>query len=356
MKIAILVASNFHVLGGEERFILDLAKALKADVIVPTFTESVIKTYDPERSVNIISLNKPLPPEPQRIISGTLLFSSLKLPGYDFYIAMDDMSLHYLQNTPNHLYYVVTPRKAYYDMYYDTISKLDPLKALIYSISLRIFSINDRYYVKKHVKNFASISNNVRNRVCKTYQRHAPVIYPPIHVSNFHYGDNHGYWLSVGRIDKWKRTSLQIEAFRRMPDKPLIIVGKVSPQYNNLVTNGPPNVSFLHNISESELINLYSHCEGFITTSFDEDFGISPLEAMASGKPVVATKEGGYLETVIDGHTGILVQPDVDEICDAVCKISANPSAYKNACIEQASKFDYKIFEKNINELLRSIT
>ena len=163
-----------------------------------------------------------------------------------------------------------------------------------------------------------------------------------------------GYWLSVGRIDKWKRIELQIEAFRKMPDKKLFIVGKIYPQYEEVVKNAPNNVSFITNVNESTLIGLYSECEGFITTAIDEDFGITPLEAMASGKPVVATKEGGYLETIIDGHTGILVSPDVDEIVQAVNKISEDPEQYKEACEAQARRFDYIVFKEKINKLVEN--
>jgi len=351
MKIAILLSTNFYVLGGEERFALDLARATDADLIVPNYNPNIVKQYDPSSTVNIISLNHPLPKEPMKIISGIMLYRSLKLD-YDFYIALDDMSVHFLNNSNNHLYYVITPRKAYYGNYYNVLSKKSTINALIYGIGLRLFSMYDRYYIKRNIKNFASISNNVRNRVCKTYQRHAPVIYPPIHIEKYSCLPSQHYWLSVSRIDKWKRISLQIEAFRQMPDKKLYIVGKVFPQYDNMCINAPPNVKFFNNVPESDLINMYSECEGFITTSFDEDFGITPLEAMASGKPVVATKEGGYLETIIDGVTGILVQPDIDEICSAVRKISKFPEEYKLACIHQASKFDYKIFKNKIQDLI----
>lgn len=351
MKIAILFCSDFSVLGGAERFTLDLAKALDADIICPMYNEEVIKTYDTNREIRFVSLNKHLPPEPLRQIAGMYLYSHLKLY-YDFYIAIDDMSLYYLNPGIPHLYYMLTPRRAVYDMYYEFLSSQGLLKKIFYSIGLNLISMYDRYYVKKNVTKFACISHNVRNRINKIYQRHAPVIYPPVHTENFKYRAGKGYWLSVGRIDKWKRIELQIEAFRKMPDKKLFIVGKIYPQYEKIVKNAPDNVSFITNVNESKLIGLYSECEGFITTAIDEDFGITPLEAMASGKPVVATKEGGYMETIIDGHTGILASPDVDEIVQAVNKISRNPEQYKEACEAQARRFDYIVFKEMINQLV----
>ncbi|MCK5602880.1 glycosyltransferase [Candidatus Pacearchaeota archaeon] len=354
MRIAILFCNDFSVLGGAERFILDIAMALDAVIVSPTYNEEVIKTYDTNRVIKFFSLNKQLPSEPLRQIMGMHLYKNLKLD-FDFYIAIDDMALHYLNPSIPHIYYMLTPRRAVYDMYYGFLSSQGLLKKIFYGIGLNLISMYDRYFVKKNIANIACISHNVRNRINKIYQRYAPVVYPPVHTESFKYRPSEGYWLSVGRIDKWKRIELQIEAFRKMPDKRLVIAGKIYSHYEEVVKNAPDNVSFITNVNEPALIDLYSKCEGFITTAIDEDFGITPLEAMASGKPVVATKEGGYLETVVDGHTGILVSPDVDEIVQAVNEISENPEQYREACEEQAKRFDYIVFKEKINQLVENV-
>ena len=97
-------------------------------------------------------------------------------------------------------------------------------------------------------------------------------------------------------------------------------------------------------MAEEELIRLYANCKGFITTAIDEDFGMTPIEAMASGKAVVAINSGGYLETVINNSTGILVSEDINEIINAVRIISKNPSIFKEKCMRQAKKFDVDTF------------
>nr|WP_245249630.1 glycosyltransferase [Methanolinea mesophila] len=204
----------------------------------------------------------------------------------------------------------------------------------------------DRRFVNHHVKELACISHNVRNRIFKAYLRDARVLYPPVRTSLYRNREPEPFWLSVGRVDKWKRIELQIEAFRQIPERQLRVVGQVYPGYRDLVTNSPPNVEFLGNVKEDELRDLYSRCEGFVTTAIDEDFGYTPVEAMASGKPVVATKEGGYLETVIDGETGILVGPDPDEIEKAVRKISADPVSFADRSLQRAKRFDYDLFAR----------
>ena len=126
---------------------------------------------------------------------------------------------------------------------------------------------------------------------------------------------------------------------------------KLSDLINKIYPIKPKNVEILSWVDNKTLINLYANCKGFITTSKDEDFGMTPVEAMASGKPVIAPNEGGYKETVIDGITGKLINNiHVDKLVQAIKEIGKNPKKYKNACLKQAKKFDTSIFIKKIKE------
>ena len=94
---------------------------------------------------------------------------------------------------------------------------------------------------------------------------------------------------------------------------------------------------------------MYANCKGFITTSLDEDFGMTAIEAMASGKPVIAPNDGGYKESVINNKTGILINNiDPKKIIKAIKKISINPEKYRAACTKQAKKFSSKEFARKI--------
>ena len=103
---------------------------------------------------------------------------------------------------------------------------------------------------------------------------------------------------------------------------------------------------------ESVLIDHYSHCRGLVTTAMDEDFGLTVVEAMASGKPVIAVGEGGYLESVLDGKTGVLIGCKEDEIVKAVRMINADPLQYKDACLSRSKKFDMNTFFNGIDALI----
>ena len=189
------------------------------------------------------------------------LFRSLSLD-YDFFIVTDDMALRYLIHPVPHCYLMLTPRRALYDMYYQTLADLNLPQRLIFMAILPLFRYLDQRFVRKYVKNIAGISHNVRNRIWKAYQRHATVSYPPIHIENsknLGYGE---YWLSVSRVDKWKRIDLQVEAFRMMPEKRLKIVGRIYPGYEYLPKNAPSNVEFMGAVNDHELEKFLWRMQG----------------------------------------------------------------------------------------------
>ena len=120
----------------------------------------------------------------------------------------------------------------------------------------------------------------------------------------------------------------------------------------NLLKNLPLNVKYVGEISEEELANLYGDCKGLITTALDEDFGMTPLEAMSAGKPIIAVNEGGYKESIINNINGKLVNSDVESLIYAIKDISKNPKIYKKNCIKRAKEFDVKLFIRKIkNEI-----
>jgi glycosyltransferase involved in cell wall biosynthesis len=346
-NIALLTCREFKIPGGAERLEIDIAKALNATIVCLDLDPAFRNIYPLSKEVKFHALKKSLPEEPLKQIFGMHLFRRIHLD-FDFYIVIDDMALRFLTNPVPHIYYMHTPRRVFYDMYYPTLTEYSFLKRLLMRPVLIFFRLMDQQFVKKHVKNIACNSHNTRTRIWKFYQREAKVIYPPIHIDQYENKKNENFWLSVTRVDKWKRIELQIETFRRLPEKKLLIAGKIYPSYKKLVSDAPVNVKFLDTVTDLELLKLYSTCNGLITTAIDEDFGITPIESMASGKPVVAVKEGGYQETVVDGITGRLVAPDPDELAEAIIEIDKNPGKFSRSSRERSENFDYKIFKEQL--------
>jgi glycosyltransferase involved in cell wall biosynthesis len=159
---------------------------------------------------------------------------------------------------------------------------------------------------------------------------------------------------------------MQIQAFTQMPDKKLIVIGpyeksKTSEAYADYIKKiKPANVTLItHAGSFDELTNYYANCRGFITTCHQEDFGMTAIEAMSSGKPVIAPNEGGYRETIIHNKTGLLIDNvDENKLVEAIKKIDleleTEPEKYRKACLKQAEQFDVGIFIEKIKKLISS--
>lgn len=150
---------------------------------------------------------------------------------------------------------------------------------------------------------------------------------------------------------------MQLKAFSKLPNEQLYIIGDthVPEYYNKLKQIKPSNVQFLGLLSEEELLNKLSECKGFIHTPINEPFGMAPVEAMASGKPVIAPNEGGLKETIIDGVTGKLIDDiNSDKLATAIKGVGRNPEKYKDACLMQAKKFDVEIFIKKMREEIKN--
>ncbi len=361
MKVAIF--HNFmDNIGGAEIVDLILAKELKADIYTTNIDKEKIKKMG-FTTDNIISIGKIPINAPFRQEIAYWKFKRLNLgKKYDFYIIAGDWAVSSaLHNKPN-LWYVYSPKREIWDLYEFTKKENVPwYKGLIYDF----WVIVHRYLDKKDIKEInevITISENVKNRVKKYLNRDSIVIYPPIETKRYNYKKTGDYWLSVNRLINHKRVDLQIKAFQKLPDEKLIIVGSYEQskhfrKYADYIKCiKPGNVEIRSWVDDKELIELYVNCKGFITTSMDEDFGLTPIEAMASGKPVIAPNEGGYKETIINGKTGILIDNiDVDKLVKAIELLGKNPKKYKNNCINQAKKFDKEVFVKKIKKLIDEI-
>ena len=225
-------------------------------------------------------------------------------------------------------------------------------KDILYSLKIakNAHKLNERKAIK-NIDKIITNSKNIQTKLKKKYNRISFINYPPIKTSEYNYKKNKGYWLSINRIVPLKRIELQIKAFSKLPNEKLYIIGDKENKiyYEKLEKIKPKNVVFLDVVKEKELIKKLSEAKGLIFTAMDEDFGMAPVEAMASGKPVIAPNEGGCKETIIQGKTGILIDNiNEDKLAEAIKILGKNPEKYKNACLKQAKRFDTKIFIKNM--------
>jgi glycosyltransferase involved in cell wall biosynthesis len=209
-------------------------------------------------------------------------------------------------------------------------------------------------HTSDRVHYFIANSHNVAERILRIYNRSSDVIYPPVNTDLFtvsHKDD--GYYLIVSALVPYKRVDLAIEAFNQFGEQ-LLVVGS-GPEMEKLKKMSKKNIEFLGWQSDEHLTRLYAGCRALIFPGV-EDFGIVPLEAMASGKPVVAYAKGGALETIVgdgDSPTGIFFHHQtVEALVDAV-KASSCLKFDPYAIRRHAEKFDRKEFKRQIVEYVK---
>lgn len=187
-------------------------------------------------------------------------------------------------------------------------------------------------YTANGVDHFAANSDFVRRRILKAYRREAVVIHPPVEVAlpPAPGGERQGY-VTVGRLMGYKNTALMVEAFRRLPDRELTVIGG-GPQLEGLRRVAPANVRFTGSVSEADKLARLAAARAFVFAAV-EDFGIAPVEALAAGTPVIAYARGGALDYLRHGDNAWLFAP-------------ATPEALANAIVESEAGWDSDLHQR----------
>ena len=205
-----------------------------------------------------------------------------------------------------HLCYCYTPMRFAWD--YENYIKKECLNIIIKKILLLAIRYLKKWDLKtiNRVDYYVGISKNISERLKRIYNIDAEYLYPPVKTSEFKISDKtEDFFLIVSRLSAYKNIDLAIRVFNKI-GLPLKIIGNGgSRKYlEKLATS--KLIEFIGRISEEELLNYYSKCRAYIFPG-SEDFGISPIEVQASGRPVIAFAAGGALETIIENKTGIFL-------------------------------------------------
>jgi glycosyltransferase involved in cell wall biosynthesis len=181
------------------------------------------------------------------------------------------------------------------------------------------------------------------------------LIYPPCDCDGFRWSGQGDYYLSTARLEPHKRVDLVIEAFLRLPERRLVVAsnGSELPRLRRL-SQGAPNVEFASDTDQATLRRLMGDCIATLCMGRDEPFGIAAVESMAAGKPVIAAAEGGWLESVIHGRTGLLVEsPDPETLASAIRSLDSRTAlTMRAACEQRARLFDQSVFLSKMQTLL----
>lgn len=359
MKVA-LVHDYLNQMGGAERVVLALHEIFPD---APLYTS----IYDPKRvdaafqkmDIRTSFMQKlPLVKKHHQPFLPFYPFAMerLDLRGYDLVLSSSSAFGKGVVTRPEtmHICYCHTPMRWCwnYDEYVER-ERLGRISRSILPFLITGLRVWDQMSASR-VDHFIANSPVVADRIQKYYRRDSVVIPPPVEASRFEFDPTivpEEYFLIVSRFMPYKRIDLAIEACNRL-QLPLVIIGSGRDE-NRLKSIAGPTIRFMGRLSDVEVLHYYAHCRAFILPG-EEDFGITPLEAQASGRPVIAYGAGGALASVVEGVTGTFFQKQTVESLAAVLasfdERTYDPQTIRNHALE----FDMPRFHRRILQFIEA--
>ena len=323
----IIAHHNLNERGGAERVVLKIAQHYDAKIYTLGYDKDSTFEEFRELDVEVIGkkpkINSMLPGRISNAVYYAFGFYNAKIKeDYDVINAHASPSEWIRNKNRRVLWYCHTPPREVYDLRSTKTREKSAAEALLYGVFSKAYDIEERKIVKE-MEAIATNSENTNKRLIKYLSRGGTVINPGVDYERFSDGGDGKYFLYPSRIAPQKRQEYVIAAFEKFSkatkgDYKLVIAGSVSKRYadferyyEKLKAMRVKNVVFKQNPSDEELVKLYSNSTAVLFSAINEDFGIAPLEGMASSKPIISVNEGGPKETILDGKTGFLVNsPD----------------------------------------------
>jgi glycosyltransferase involved in cell wall biosynthesis len=282
-----------------------------------------------------------------------MALENMDLDGYDLIISSESGPAKGIMPPlkATHVCYCHSPMRYLWDQYHYYRSTAGLLKRLVLSLTIARLRQWDALSAMR-VDRFVANSHYVGSRIAKYYRRDAKVIYPPVEVQDFGPdGAVEDYYLVTGRHVSYKRVDLAIQACNRLGRR-LVITG-AGPDTAALKKLAGPTIEFVGQCSFADLKRYYAHARAFLMPG-EEDFGIAPVEAMASGRPVIAFASGGALETVVPGLSGLhFAEQTVDSLVGAIERFEASEQDFDVAAIlAHAATFSRERFLDEFAELV----
>lgn len=246
-----------------------------------------------------------------------------------------------------HVCYCYSPPRYLWDQQAAYLVAMSRLSGMILKTCTGYLQAFDRRAAQL-VDSFIAISNFVAQRITTAYGRTASVVYPPVDATFYVPGQcRENFYLVVSALTPYKRIDLAVQAFAELK-LPLVVIGD-GPERGRLAAMATGRITFLGAQPDAVLRDHYQRCKALIFPGV-EDFGITPLEAQACGRPVVALARGGALESVVDGQTGLFFQDQSrDALVQAVLELERNPDQFDpDACRKNAWRFRPEIFRRKM--------
>jgi glycosyltransferase involved in cell wall biosynthesis len=253
-----------------------------------------------------------------------------------------------------HICYCLAPTRYVWD--FDTYAAREAIPPALKLLTRPLIGFLRRwdYQAAQQVDHFVAISGEIRARVRRYYERDSIVIHPPVDTERFEPTPVHDdYYLIVSRLIPYKRIDLAIRAFNEL-GLPLVIAGDGRDR-QALEALAGPTVTLLGYVPDEELPDLYARCRAFVLPGV-EDFAITPVQAQAAGRPVIACGMGGALDTVVEGETGVFFREMTPKALADTIRAFDPDGVEQGACVQNAARFDAGVFRERLGRFIEEVT
>jgi glycosyltransferase involved in cell wall biosynthesis len=283
-----------------------------------------------------------------------LAVESFNLNAYDLVISSDANTVKGVITRPEtcHICYCHSPMRYAWNLTHEYLGDTRSVRHWVKALGLHYLRLWD-HSASSRVDYFVANSMTVRNRIRKYYRRDAPVIYPPCDLGLFATESKiDDYYLFVGRLVSYKRADVAVKAFSQTGRR-LIVVGE-GPEKDRLKSMAARNVELLGRISDDQLVQLYASCKALVFPG-EEDFGLVPVEAQACGRPVIAFRRGGALESVVEGETGLFFNEQTpEELNTVVADFERQMDRFRpEAARRNAERFSKERFQREMTVFIQ---
>ncbi len=354
-----IVHDAFIVSGGAERLAYYLSQ-IYPEAPIYTSIYQPAKTFPELRSKRIIThpFNNLIKSEKvfkQLYPLWFFYFNQLNLSAYDMILSSSTYLAKFIshKSTSKHICYMHSPfrflwkRNSYSD---ESLPYNKAAIRLIDTLTPHLRKID--FSLTQRIDGLITNSQNMANHIKSVYQKEAEIIHPPVNIEEYYIQEPQDYYLCVSRLMSYKKIDLAILACNQL-NKKLIIVGE-GPERQKWEKMAGPTVHFVGRVNDATLKNYYATCKALIFPGI-EDFGMVPIEVQASGRPVIAYRAGGVLETVIENQTGIFFdQQNVESLVQAI--IQFEKSVFVSSEIRASvQRFDFSEFKSKIETYINQV-
>ncbi len=356
MRVA-LVYDRVNKWGGAERILLALHELFPEASLFTSVYDQKGALWAKRFSIRTSFLQKVSLARRSHELFGVLMpivFEQFSFDSYDLVISVTSEAAKGIIVKPQtkHICYCLTPTRYLWSGYEDYFST--SLFRLIASPAVSYLKRWEEVAISRP-DIFVAISNEVKRRIKKYYHIDAQIIYPPLDSNenkNILPVKERGYFLVVSRLVAYKRIDLAVKACNERK-LPLKIIGTGS-ELGRLRAIAGPSITFLGSLTDEEVVSYYKGCRALLFPG-KEDFGLTVLEAQQYGKPVIAYKAGGAIETVLEGKTGLFFYPQTIKALEKAIRRFERRRFRKEECQLQAARFSKALFKEQFLNLVDSI-